>query len=96
MLQKRMYKVLAPIEKKDGTGTYWLRLGSAHTNKDESINIYLDAFPRDGKIQLRELSEEELRERDSRRAEYALRSPTAGGVASRGAVTASEQHTTPF
>ena len=65
---KKMWKVVCPIEKKDGTGTYWARLGNAHTNKDESINVYLDTLPMNGKIQLREWTEEELRERDQRRS----------------------------
>ncbi len=60
---KRMFKVLCPIPKKDG-GTWWMRLGSAFTNKDDSINVYLDAIPKDGKFQLRELDENELRERE--------------------------------
>ena len=68
MLQKRMYKVLSMLPKKDG-GTYWMRCGSAFTNKDDSINVILDALPRgEWKFQLRELDEEDLRKRDSYRA----------------------------
>ncbi len=73
VLQKRMFKVLCPVEKKDG-GTYWMRLGNAYTNKDESINVYLDAVPvgaKEVKLQLRELTEEDLRPRDEKRAQYA-------------------------
>ena len=76
-MHKKMWKVVCPIEKKDGTGTYWSRLGIAHTNKDESINIYLDTLPMNGKIQLREWTEEELRERDQRRASYNGRSSSS-------------------
>ena len=71
-MQKRMFKVLSPIERKDGS-TYWMRLGNAMTNKDESINIYLDALPTQPKLQLRELTAEELREREERRAQSASR-----------------------
>jgi len=68
VLQKRMYKVLSMLPKKDG-GTYWMRCGSAFTNKDDSINVILDALPRgEWKFQLRELDEEDLRKRDSNRA----------------------------
>ena len=64
MLQKRMFKVLSPIAKRDG-GTYWMRTGSAFTNKDESINVILDAIPRgEWKFQLRELDAEDLRKRE--------------------------------
>ena len=72
MVQKRMFKVICPIERKDGT-TYWMRVGTGFTNKDDSINLYLDAMPKDMKLQIRELTEEELRERDSRRSEFAGR-----------------------
>jgi hypothetical protein len=72
---KKMYKVVSPIEKKDGTVAYWNRLGNAHTNRDDSINVYLDTLPLNGKIQLREYTEAELRERSERRAQYASRAP---------------------
>ena len=64
MLQKRTFKVLAAIPKRDG-GHFWMRCGNGYTNKDDSINVYLDAVPRDMKFQLRELDEEDLRKRDS-------------------------------
>jgi hypothetical protein len=73
MQQKKMYKILSPIEKKGG-GTYWMRLGTGYTNKDDSINVYLDAFPRPNssshcfELQIRELDEEDLRKRDSNRS----------------------------
>ena len=66
MLQKKTFKVLAAIPKKDGT-QWWMKCGSAHTNKDDSINVYLDAMPRDLKFQLRELDEEDLRRREAYR-----------------------------
>jgi hypothetical protein len=65
---KKMFKVLCPIEKKDGKGgTYWIRVGSAFPNRDQSINLYLDVLPQNGRLQLRELDEEDLRERSGRR-----------------------------
>ena len=67
MLQKKTFKVLAAIPKRDGT-QWWMKCGTAHTNKDDSINVYLDAMPRDLKFQLRELDEEDLRRRDAFRA----------------------------
>lgn len=87
MLQKRMYKVLSMLPKKDG-GTYWMRCGSAFTNKDDSINVILDALPRgEWKFQLRELDEEDLRKRESPRtgapaarsdpSSFSLSSPTS-------------------
>ena len=75
-MMKRQFKVIAPMEKDDG-GTYWMRCGTAFVNKDNSINVYLDAMPlknKDGvKLQLRELTEDELRERAEKRATYSAR-----------------------
>ncbi|MBP6840340.1 MAG: hypothetical protein KA190_23780 [Kofleriaceae bacterium] len=63
VLSKPMLKVLSPIEKKGG-GTYWMRVGTAFYNQDQSINIHLDALPTNQKLQLREMDEEDLRRRD--------------------------------
>ena len=63
VLQKKMFKVLSAIEKRDG-GTFWMRVGSAFTNRDNSVNIYLDVLPKNFQFQLRELDEEDLRRRD--------------------------------
>jgi len=47
---------------------FWNRVGSAFQNQDGSMNIYLDALPRDGKIQIRE----DDREREPRKERGAL------------------------
>ncbi len=70
-----MFKVLTAIEKRDG-GTFWMRVGSAFTNRDNSVNIYLDVMPKNFQFQLRELDEEDLRKRDPQRTES-----SAGGLA---------------
>ncbi len=83
---QRMFKVISPVEK-EGGGTWWMRCGNAFLNKDNSINVYLDAMPlriKPGegvKLQLREFTDDELRERAEKRSTYAAR----GGV---GAFTA--------
>lgn len=41
------------LEGKDGKAK-WVKIGQAFVNKDGSINAFLDAYPRDGKIQIRE------------------------------------------
>jgi hypothetical protein len=59
-------KVLCPVSGKDGK-TYWLRMGSAFVNKDGSFNVYLDALPLNGKLQLRDWDDQpgwERRDRD--------------------------------
>lgn len=78
-MQKRMYKVITPIEKKDG-GKYWMRIGSGFTNKDESINIYLEAIPvshgKELTLQLRELTEEDFRRSSDKRNTTAFVPPS--------------------
>ena len=62
----KMMKVLCPIEKEGANkGTFWIRCGTAFVNRDQSINLYLDVLPRNGKLQVRELDEDDLRARDS-------------------------------
>lgn len=34
-------------------GSVWVKAGSAYTNRDGSINVYLDVLPLDGKLHLR-------------------------------------------
>ncbi len=66
MNRTRIYKVVSPIERKDGT-TFWMRVGTAYPNKDLSLNVYLDAMPFNHKLQLRELDEEDLTPRNKRK-----------------------------
>ena len=49
-------RVVAPIER-DGK-TFWLRVGAAFQNKDSSWNLYIDAWPVNGKLQLRDWDEQ--------------------------------------
>jgi hypothetical protein len=71
---KKMFKVLSPITKKDGS-TFWMRVGTGFPNKDDSVNVYLDVFPKDGKLQLREFDERDLREPREQRERVATGSP---------------------
>jgi hypothetical protein len=48
-------RVVAPIER-DGK-TFWLRVGAAFQNKDSSWNLYIDAMPFSGRLQLRDWDE---------------------------------------
>lgn len=50
---KEVYNI---IEGKDGKSR-WVRIGTAFQNRDGSINAFLDVFPRDGKIQIRDRRE---------------------------------------
>lgn len=46
-------KVLCPVSGKDGK-TFWLRMGAAYENRDGSWNLYLDALPVNGRLQIRD------------------------------------------
>ena len=65
---KKQYKILITVPKKGG-GTYWMRVGAGFTNRDNSINLVIDAMPAPQeqcyKLQLRELDAEDLRRRES-------------------------------
>ena len=67
---KKQRVVYAIIEKPHLKKAVWMKLGIAHVNQDHSINIYLDATPMGGKLQIRE---EEVRPRFSRRRARAHR-----------------------
>ena len=68
-----MLKVLSPVEGKNGK-TFWIRIGSAFINRDGSTNVYLNAYPTSGKLQIREIDERDYRD-------YA--SPPGGSAAER-------------
>jgi hypothetical protein len=56
-----MFKVLSPVEGKNGK-TFWIRIGSAFINRDGSTNVYLNAYPTSGKLQIREIDERDHRD----------------------------------
>ena len=68
--QKKMFKVMTPIPKKDGSGTkFWMRLGSAFPGKEGAINVFLDALPtHEMMLHIRELDEKDLEKRKDRDA----------------------------
>jgi len=55
-------KVLCPMERQGKT--HWMRIGSAFSNADGSTNVYLDAYPANGKLQIRDLDERDLKTRN--------------------------------
>jgi hypothetical protein len=66
---KKMFKVLCPMEGRNGS-TWWMRCGTGFKNKDDSINMYLDCVPTKAgfHLQLREVTEEDMRFDAERRA----------------------------
>ncbi len=57
MREPETLAVYSILERGEDTRPFWLRIGSCFENRDGSFNVYLDAFPRDGKLQIRPLSE---------------------------------------
>ena len=45
--------VFTIVERK-GQKPLWLKIGSAFVNKDDSLNVYLDALPLNGDLNVRE------------------------------------------
>jgi len=39
---------------KNGEKSFWIRIGVAFVNKDGSLNVQLNAFPIDGKMNIRD------------------------------------------
>ena len=56
MDETKRKKVVSPVMGKDNK-TYWMRMGIAFVNKDNSINVYLDGLPMNGKLQIRDWDE---------------------------------------
>jgi hypothetical protein len=49
--------VYTVVEKPGSDRSYWTRVGAAWINRDQSINVTLDALPVNGKLQIREAVE---------------------------------------
>ena len=63
---KKPKGVYVIIENEKLEKSFWKRVGTAFTNRDDSVNIILDALPLNGKLQVRELTErEDGREREA-------------------------------
>ena len=52
-----MKKVLCPVTNKKTDKTYWMRIGNAFINRDGSTNVYLDAYPANGRLQIRDFDD---------------------------------------
>jgi hypothetical protein len=68
---KGVYTIVKRNEK-----SIWIRIGTAFTNRDGSLNVRLDATPTNGELQIREPSELDL----ERSAKYREQRTMAGGA----------------
>lgn len=53
--RKAVYTIL---EREGNNRSYWLRLGTAYINRDDSLTVYLNALPVNNKLHIRELPEQ--------------------------------------
>jgi O-succinylbenzoate synthase len=59
---KKPLAVYAVLERKEGQKPFWLKVGAAFTNRDDSLTVVLDAFPTGtNRLQIREQREWEPR-----------------------------------
>jgi hypothetical protein len=54
----RKLLVYTVIDRPGMERSIWVRVGTAFTNKDDSLNVYLDALPTNGRLNIREPREE--------------------------------------
>lgn len=59
----RMY-VYSIIEREGNNKPFWLRIGTCFPNRDGSFNVFLDALPRTGKLNIRKSDREPDRSRE--------------------------------
>ena len=73
--EKKPYKVVyTVVERKRDGKPYWVRIGAAFTNRDNSLSVHLDAVPTNGTLQIRDPDESRF-------------SRFGGGAGARGAST---------
>ena len=61
--EKKRVKAVYIIQQKEGStdpkDSFWIKIGVAFVNKDESLNVLLDALPIDGKLHIRNFKAKE-------------------------------------
>ncbi|MBW1870429.1 MAG: hypothetical protein JRJ19_00090 [Deltaproteobacteria bacterium] len=50
----KMLQVYTIVEKQGSDKSFWVKVGAGFPNRDGSINVYLDALPTNGRLQIRE------------------------------------------
>ena len=49
----KMMDVFTIIEKEGSDRSFWVKVGACFSNRDGSLNVFLDALPVNGKLQIR-------------------------------------------
>lgn len=78
--EKKPFRTVYTIIEKPDNKRYWMKIGIARVNQDQSWNIYLDALPFDRKLQIREDNYRPRFDHNQDRAAPAQPSFDAGGM----------------
>ncbi len=79
--ERKSYKVVYTIvDRGQDKKPIWLRIGAAFVNRDQSLNVRLDAYPQNGTLHIRDyVPLEEFRSR-MREEPASLHRPTVGAA----------------
>jgi hypothetical protein len=77
---KKKSKTVYAILEKPGKRTFWMKVGIAYLNQDQSWNVYLDVMPFDGKLQIRDDNLRPRGEKSGTPAERTVPSFDLGGI----------------
>ncbi|HUU01137.1 MAG TPA: hypothetical protein VM425_06855 [Myxococcota bacterium] len=58
----KMLQVYTIVEREGLEKSFWIKVGACFTNRDGSFNVYLDALPTNGRLQIREKFQEQASE----------------------------------
>ena len=50
----RMMEVFTIVDKEGFERSFWVKVGACFPNRDGSLNVYLDALPLNGRLQIRD------------------------------------------
>ena len=50
----KMMQVYTIVERQGADRAFWVKVGACFSNRDGSLNVYLDALPTNGRLQIRE------------------------------------------
>ena len=53
----KMMQVYTIVERQGADRAFWVKVGACFSNRDGSLNVYLDALPTNGRLQIREKTE---------------------------------------
>ena len=53
-------KAVYSIIEREQSKSYWMRLGTAFINRDQSLTVYLNALPVNGKLHIRDIPSQQV------------------------------------